>query len=154
MRAPFYAILCLIGSWLKVVKKSMSSNPTNLLTPYQAIGEAAGIARLVERFYWIMDTDPKAQAVRAVHGPSLKEAAEKLRDFLSGWLGGPPLFMIKHGHPRMRMRHMNFAIGKVEREQWLYCMRKAMADCSLAPELVQGLEKGFTELALKIQNRD
>jgi hemoglobin len=132
----------------------MSANPTNPLTPYQLIGEAAGIARLVERFYLIMDTDPNARAVRAVHGPSLQEAAEKLQDFLSGWLGGPPLFMLKHGHPRMRMRHMNFAIGAKEREEWLYCMRQAMADCSLPPQLVQGLETGFRELALKIQNRD
>lgn len=132
----------------------MSANPTNPLTPYQVIGEAAGIARLVERFYLIMDTDPNARAVRAVHGASLKEASEKLQDFLSGWLGGPPLFMLKHGHPRMRMRHMNFAIGTAEREEWLYCMRRAMADCALPAELVQSLERGFAELALKIQNRD
>ncbi len=131
----------------------MSSNPTNPLAPYQIIGEAAGIARLVERFYSIMDTDPQAQAVRAVHGPSLQEASEKLQDFLSGWLGGPPLFMLKHGHPRMRMRHMNFAIGEKEKNEWLYCMKKAMTDCGLPMELRENLERGFTELALKIQNR-
>lgn len=130
----------------------MSSNPTNPLTAYQIIGEANGIARLVERFYLIMDTDPKAQAVRAVHGPSLKEASEKLQDFLSGWLGGPPLFMMKYGHPRMRMRHMNFAIGEREKDEWLYCMNKAMSDLQLPEALVKSLQGAFHDLAEKIKN--
>jgi len=131
----------------------MSSNPTNPLTAYQVIGEAAGIARLVERFYLIMDTDPRAQAVRAVHGPSLKEASEKLQDFLSGWLGGPPQFMLKYGHPRMRMRHMNFAIGEKEKEEWLYCMNKAMEEVGLPPELIANLQGPFHDLAEKIKNK-
>lgn len=131
----------------------MSSNPTNPLTPYQVLGEAAGIARLVERFYLIMDTDPRAQAVRAVHGPSLKEASEKLQDFLSGWLGGPPLFMLKYGHPRMRMRHMNFAIGEQEKEEWLYCMNKAMSEVGVPADMMRNLQVAFQELAEKIKNK-
>ncbi len=131
----------------------MSLNPTNPLTPYQLIGEAAGITRLVERFYLIIDTDPQAQAVRAVHGPSLKEASEKLQDFLSGWLGGPPLFMMKYGHPRMRMRHMNFSIGEEEKNQWLYCMNKAMGEVGLPAELIKALQGPLQDLAEKIKNK-
>lgn len=131
----------------------MSSNPTKSLTAYQVIGEAAGIARLVERFYLIMDTDPRAQAVRAVHGPSLQEASVKLQDFLSGWLGGPPLFMLKHGPPRMRMRHMNFAIGDKEKEEWLYCMNKAMQEVGVPAELMATLQGPLHDLAEKIKNK-
>ena len=132
----------------------MEQDTTHSPTPYQRLGEAEGVRRLVERFYHVMDTDPRARAVRAVHGPSLSEASGKLQDFLAGWLGGPPLYVLKYGHPRMRMRHMSFAIGKMEMEQWLYCMGKAMDEQGVAPSLRTELEAAFTGLAERIRNRD
>jgi truncated hemoglobin YjbI len=48
--------------------------------------------------------------------------------YLSGWLGGPQLFVEAYGHPRLRARHLPFAIGETERDQWLMCMRMAMEE--------------------------
>jgi hemoglobin len=133
----------------------MEEKPTTSVeeTLYVKIGGENGVKTLVERFYQIMDTDPKARAVRAVHGPSLKEAQEKLYDFLSGWLGGPPLYLMKHGHPRMRMRHMPFPISSVERDEWLYCMQLAMDECGVGSVEQDAMRAGFRALAFKIQNQ-
>ena len=54
-----------------------------------------------------------------MHGANLDQAKEKLFKFLSGWLGGPDLFIQEYGHPRLRMRHFPFEIGIEERDQWV-----------------------------------
>lgn len=92
-------------------------------------GEASGTAQLrllVDTFYDIMDTDSKAVQLRAIHAADLTEAREKLFMFLTGWTGGPQLYIERYGHPRLRARHMPFAIGETERDQWMYCMISAM----------------------------
>ncbi len=92
-------------------------------------GDKTGIENirlLVETFYDTMDSDPKAAKLRAIHQPDLTEAREKLFMFLSGWTGGPQLYIERYGHPRLRARHMPFAIGETERDQWMYCMISAM----------------------------
>jgi hemoglobin len=95
---------------------------------YKRMGGYEGIDSLVNDFYEIMSTDPEAKDCFATHsGLEIRESAEKLKFFLSGWTGGPPLYMEKYGHPRLRMRHFPFKIGVKEGDQWLYCMRKALA---------------------------
>ena len=92
-------------------------------------GETKGIENirnLVETFYDIMDNDPKAVQLRAMHPADLAEAREKLFMFLSGWTGGPQLYIERYGHPMLRRRHMPFAIDESARDQWMYCMIKAM----------------------------
>lgn len=84
------------------------------------------IRLLVETFYDTMDSDPKAAKLRSIHQPDLTEAREKLFMFLSGWTGGPQLYIERYGHPRLRARHMPFAVGETERDQWMYCMISAM----------------------------
>ena len=101
-----------------------------------------------------MDTDPKAHECRALHGKDLSQAKSKLFDFLSGWLGGPPLFEEKYGHPRLRMRHFPFAIGPLERDQWLYCMNQAMEKMSLDVELKNQMRNAFEGLAERVRNKD
>ncbi|MEN9560500.1 MAG: Group 2 Hemoglobin-like protein YjbI [Pseudomonadota bacterium] len=100
-------------------------------TPYQAIGGAPVVRHLVDSFYDLMDLLPEYQILRTVHGASLDEAREKLYQFLSGWLGGPPLYTERHGHPRLRARHLPFRIGEVERDQWMSCMNLAMVNVGL-----------------------
>ncbi len=130
----------------------METKPTDSLSAYQRLGSAEGVAQLVALFYQVMDRDPSARAVRALHGASLEEAQSKLQDFLTGWLGGPPLYVMKYGHPRMRMRHMPFVIGEQEMQQWLYCMTKAMEELQLPIDLKSSLQTGFIALAEKIRN--
>lgn len=97
-------------------------------TLYDRIGGAPTVDRLVARFYELMDTLPEAAACRAVHPPSLDGSAEKLRWYLTGWLGGPPLFVERRGAPMLRRRHFVAAIGPEERDGWLVCFRRAWAE--------------------------
>src|SRR5689334_12758196 len=88
-------------------------------TLYDLLGGADGLRALVDRFYDQMDTAPEATHVRALHPASLEGSREKLFLFLSGWSGGPPLYIERYGHPRLRMRHNPFSIGVRERDEWL-----------------------------------
>lgn len=97
-------------------------------TPYDAFGGEATVRALVARFYALMDSLPEAKACRDVHPPSLARAEEKLFEYLTGWLGGPPLYTDKYGHPRLRMRHFVAPIGAAEIEGWLLCFRQAWAE--------------------------
>ena len=95
---------------------------------YERIGGEPKVRALVQRFYQIMDATPEMQDLRKIHGESLKGSEEKLFMFLSGWMNGPQLFVEKFGHPKLRQRHMPFAIGDKERDDWMQCMTQAMND--------------------------
>ncbi|MBL8507526.1 group II truncated hemoglobin [Chitinimonas sp. JJ19] len=123
-------------------------------TPYDLIGGESGVATLVQRFYDIMDSDPVAAGVRGVHAPDLAEAREKLRLFLTGWMGGPALYIEKYGHPMLRARHLPFRIDERMRDEWLYCMFKAMGEMNLDQALVDHLEQAFWRTADFMRNAD
>lgn len=120
---------------------------------YELIGGEPVLRRLVERFYELMDTEPQAAGIRAIHRPDLSEAKEKLFLFLSGWLGGPPLYVEKHGHPRLRGRHLPFRIGEAERDQWMHCMMQAMRDTGIDEALQARLQKALWDLADFMRNQ-
>jgi hemoglobin len=124
------------------------------ITPYLLVGEEKGLRKLVNKFYFYMDTLPEAKECRALHGKSLDSSNEKLFLFLSGWLGGPSLYIEKYGHPRMRKRHFPFKIGVLERDQWLLCMRKAMDDMKLNKEFNKYLSESFKSFAEHMRNVD
>ncbi len=103
-------------------------------------GEASGtenIRHLVETFYDIMDSDPKVVSLRAMHQPDLTSAREKLFMFLTGWTGGPQLYIERYGHPKLRARHMQFSIDESARDQWMYCMVKAMHQLDFEDSLMK-----------------
>jgi hemoglobin len=120
---------------------------------YEVIGGDAKVRELVTRFYDLMELDPAYQRLRAVHGASLEGAREKLYQFLSGWLGGPPLYTDKHGHPMLRARHLPFKIGEVERDQWMACMRQAMQEVDVPPKLREALGNAFFKTADWMRNQ-
>jgi len=120
---------------------------------YEMIGGEAGLRSLVNRFYDVMDASPEAKKIRALHPESLDQSREKLFMFLSGWSGGPALYIQTYGHPRLRQRHMPFPIGKAEREEWLWCMDKALEETQIDPKLIEYLKKRFSEIANSMQNR-
>lgn len=126
----------------------MNDNPH-----YERLGGEAKIRALVERFYQLMDSLPDSQGIRAMHARDLRASKEKLFMFLSGWLGGPQLYVEKYGHPRLRQRHMPFAIGTSERDQWMMCMRQAMEDVGIEPELRKELEAAFFKTADFMRNK-
>lgn len=111
---------------------------------YDKIGGFEVIDKLVNDFYEIMSTDPVAEDCFATHsGRDIRDSAEKLKFFLSGWTGGPQLYLEKIGHPKLRMRHFPFKIGPKEADQWLYCMRKALAQSSIEPGVQEHLMVAF-----------
>ena len=119
-------------------------------------GEASGtmnIRALVETFYDIMDSDAKAADIRALHPQDLTAAREKLFMFLTGWTGGPQLYIERYGHPRLRARHMPFAIGESERDQWMYCMIEAMKKCDFDEKLMVKLAEQLYGVADFMRNR-
>jgi hemoglobin len=107
----------------------------------------------VRRFYELMDTLPEAYGVRKMHPRDLAGSEEKLFMFLSGWLGGPQLFVEKFGHPRLRARHMPFSIGATERDQWMLCMRQAMSEQIADAGLRDQLDRKLADLADFMRNR-
>lgn len=122
-------------------------------TPYELLGGADGLRELVDRFYDYMDAEQDAQAVRQMHAKSLRSSREKLFLFLSGWLGGPDLYVQRYGHPMLRRRHLPFSIGKAERDQWMHCMLLALSDMPIDPALSNKLEQAFMATADHMRNR-
>ena len=122
-------------------------------TPYDWIGGEEKIRALVERFYDLMDLEPRYAQLRASHGSTLESARQKLFWFLSGWMGGPQHYTERFGHPRLRMRHMPFSIGIVERDQWLACMDQAMREVGVDEELRRRLNNSFFQTADWMRNR-
>lgn len=120
---------------------------------YELMGGAAGLRTLVDRFYDLIDSSPEAAQLRALHPKSLRQSREKFFMFLSGWSGGPQLYIEKYGHPRLRMRHMPFSIGVVERDQWIWCMNKALDGMQMNAALIEFLKARFAETADFLRNK-
>lgn len=122
-------------------------------TPFEWIGGEGQVRALVDRFYDLMDLEPGYKELRDAHGSSLQDARDKLFWFLCGWLGGPDHYQQRFGHPRLRMRHMPFSIGILERDQWLVCMDQAMGDVGVDEKLRSRLGQSFFQTADWMRNR-
>ena len=132
---------------------SLSPSETASATPFDWVGGEAAVRALVDRFYDLMDIEPGYRELRVVHGSTLADARDKLFWFLCGWLGGPSHYNERFGHPRLRMRHMPFAIGVIERDQWLACMDQAMRESDLDPALRTRLNESFFKTADWMRNQ-
>lgn len=122
-------------------------------TLYERIGGEEAIQNLVSTFYRHMDELEESKPIRAMHAKSLKASREKLFMFLSGWMGGPNLYMEKHGHPRLRMRHLPFAIDESARDQWMRCMKLALDETVEDARLRDELMAAFYGVADFMRNR-
>ena len=122
-------------------------------TPFAWIGGEHGVHALAELFYDLMDLEPAYAALRAVHGSDLANARQRLFWFLCGWLGGPSHYTERFGHPRLRARHMPFAIGITERDQWLACMDQAMQETGVDEALRARLHQSFFQTADWMRNQ-
>lgn len=121
---------------------------------YQRLPEGeTAIRALVDRFYDLMDREPAYAELRAQHPRSLDSAREKLFWYLCGWTGGAPHYTDRFGHPRLRARHMPFAISERESRQWLACMQQACEQSGLAPAWCAELLAALAPLADWMRNR-
>ena len=122
-------------------------------TLFEELGGTEKIRDLVEKFYDIMDSDPRALGIRAMHAADLTEAREKLFMFLTGWSGGPSLYIDRYGHPMLRKRHLPFAIGESERDQWMFCMVRATHEINMEESIVVRLAQALWSVADFMRNK-
>lgn len=115
-----------------------------------ALGGNSAVRALVDEFYDIIESE--SPSLRAMLPATTTGSRQKLYEYLSGWLGGPPLYTDKRGHPRLRMRHLPFTIGQAEADEWMRCFRAAM-DAVDVPEPVRSfLDEKLTPLASHMMN--
>ncbi len=119
---------------------------------YQMLGGEVALRRLTRRMYELMATLPEAAAAKAVHPPDLANSEQKFFEFMSGWLGGPPLFEERHGAPMLRRRHFVAKIGEAERDAWLLCFEQAMDETVADARLREALREPVRRLAFHMQN--
>jgi len=123
------------------------------ISMFSRIGGAIVIDRLVEAFYARMDTLPEARAIRSMHEPDLGPTKQVLKRYLSEWTGGPKLYSVEKGHPRLRQRHMGFPIGEAERDAWLLCMRGALEESVTDAGAREEIYAALTKLADWMRNQ-
>jgi hemoglobin len=123
------------------------------ISMFERIGGSATIDRLVDRFYDRMDTLPEAQVIRAMHAADLGAIRDVLKRYLTEWTGGSKLYSIEKGHPRLRQRHIGFAIGDAERDAWMLCMRGALEETVVDVVARQDLDRALSGLADWMRNR-
>jgi hemoglobin len=121
-------------------------------TAFEWMGGEDKVRAVVDRFYDLMDLEPQYKELRAAHGTELQRARDNLFWFLCGWLGGPQHYTDRFGHPRLRMRHMPFKIGILERDQWIACMDQAMREEGVDEKLRARLRESFFQTADWMRN--
>jgi hemoglobin len=127
--------------------------PAPVVTPFVNLGGEPAVRALVDRFYDLMDLEPAFAGIRTLHPTSLDGSRDKLFWFLCGWLGGPSHYTDRFGHPMLRARHLPYAIGISERDQWMACMGMAMNDCAVDPALAERLVQSFFGTADWMRNK-
>lgn len=133
--------------------KQVETNTAPEKTPYEMMGGETAVRRLVDRFYEIMDSLTDAKDIRQMHASDLKPMRELLFEFLSGWLGGPPLYFQKPEHRCIRSAHSSLSIGDDEISQWMLCMRKAMQECDVPADVQALIDKPLLRMCDSFRNR-
>jgi len=121
-------------------------------TPYEELGGEQPLRRLVDHFYDRIRRD--SPLLREMHPADDRNSRRNLFEFLSGWMGGPDLYTERKGHPRLRMRHLAFSIGPKEAEEWMRCMRGALADTGVVDPLLGYLDRQFERTTRHVRNAD
>ncbi len=118
---------------------------------YAAIGED-GFRRLIAAFYRQVPGD---DLLGPMYPPDdLAGAEQRLRDFLIFRFGGPQRYIEQRGHPRLRMRHVPFAITPAARHRWIELMHNALIEAALPAEVDSMLRQFFDGVATFMINRD
>jgi len=120
------------------------------VTLYEAVGGEAFFVDLVERFYQGVEGDP---ILRPHYPPDLQPGKRHLHLFLMQYFGGPTTYSDERGHPRLRARHMPFAIGQAERDAWVAHMKTSLEEAELPAELQASMLKYFEDAATFLINR-
>ena len=122
-------------------------------TPYEILGQD-GVKALADAFYDVMDELPQAAEVRAMHAENLDSIKRMLTAYLTGWMGGPPVYQAMKGTVCLTEPHEPYAIGPKERDQWLLCMDKALERIGASEELINMLKEPMFRVADTVRNQD
>jgi len=122
-------------------------------TPYEILGDE-GIRALADAFYEAMDSLPQAAGVRAMHTANLDDIKRKLAAYLTGWMGGPPVYLAMKGTVCLTDPHAPYHIGPDERDQWLLCMDEALERVGASDELKAMLKEPMFRVADTVRNQD
>ena len=123
-------------------------------SPYQRLGGEAGVRNLVKVFYDLVESQPEGEPLRLMHneGSGLAHVRDTQFMFLSGFLGGPQLYVEQFRHANLRQMHAHLKIGEVEAQSWLTCMDMALAKTADA-ETHRLLMSHFTRVANTLKNQ-
>lgn len=116
-------------------------------SPFEAVGGRDGVARIVGRFYDLMETDPAYRALLAMHAPDLAPMRESLTGFLTGWMGGPRNWFTDHPGKCMMSVHGAIPITAATADQWISAMAAALRDCGVETGLTDRINAVFTDMA-------
>jgi hemoglobin len=116
---------------------------------YELLGEAT-LAAIVGGFYRRVATDPILRPMYPER--DLAGAEERLREFLVYRFGGPPSYLQKRGHPRLRMRHMPFPIDRAARDRWIELMTAAIAEQGVEQRIADYLQQFLGDIATFLIN--
>lgn len=122
-------------------------------TPYDRIGGEAGVRLLVETFYDLVETEPEGEPLRAMHneGNGIAHAREAQFMFLSGFLGGPQLYVEQFRHSNVKQMHAHLSVGDIEAQSWLSCMEKALKKAT-DEDTAAALMVTFSRVAQALKN--
>ena len=122
---------------------------------YEEIGGDDGIQHLVDTFYNIIETDDKAKKLHILHlrGGGITNAKKEQHLFMSGFLGGPKLYLEKHGHANLKTMHEHVVVDEEAKDIWLNCMEKAMDEVALSEAIQEKLMRIFTPVAERLVNQ-
>ena len=136
------------------MSQPLASTPQSLYDLLGGEPEATNqIRAIVEAFYDVMESDQKAKTIRQMHPEDLTLSREKLFMFLTGWTGGPQLYIERYGHPFLRRRHLPFKIGEEERDQWIYCMTKGLLNLKMEDQKIKALLNALYPIADFMRNQ-
>jgi hemoglobin len=122
---------------------------------YQQIGGEAAVRSLVETFYDIVEQEPAGAPLYLLHlrGHGVTHSRLEQFNFLSGFLGGPRLYVERHGHSDVRQMHAHVAIDSAARDAWLACMEMAIDRVGLDHAIKAQMMKHFTRVADMLVNQ-
>ncbi len=112
-------------------------------TLYTRLGGEVGVVALVNAYIHNIKTMPEVAHLRSLYKDDMSLYETRMIEFLTGWLGGPALYLERHGMPMLREHHRHLHIDDEARDQWMICMRKALEDTVEDPELRLTLEGAF-----------
>lgn len=138
-----------------MTNNQLSSTENMRESLYDLIGGEKGVLKLVKVFYDIVESNPVGHELHLLHlrGNGLAHSRVEQFNFLSGFLGGPKLYVEKHGHSNVRTMHEHVEITKQSKDAWLNCMVMAMDEIGLEPSTKEKLMSNFTAVAERLVNR-